>query len=46
MKKQPAVSKSSIEAKYRSLAIVTTELYWLRMLFKDIHVPLPIEPVL
>jgi hypothetical protein len=46
MKKQSVVSKSSIEAEYRSLAIATTELYWLRMLFKDIHVPLPIEPIL
>jgi hypothetical protein len=45
-KKQPVVSRSSTEAEYRSLAIATTELYWLRMLFKDLHVSLPLEPVL
>ena len=30
-KKQPTVSRSSTEAKYRSLAITTAELYWLRI---------------
>lgn len=46
VKKQPVVSKSSIEAEYHSLAIATIELYRLQMLFKDIHIPLPIEQVL
>jgi hypothetical protein len=43
-KKQPVVSRSSTKAEYRSLA--TTELYWLRMLFKDLHVSLQLEPIL
>lgn len=33
------VSHSSIEAEYRALAMVVVELYWLRMLLKDLHVP-------
>jgi hypothetical protein len=45
-KKQVVVSRSSTKAEYRSLAIATTELYWLCMLFKDIHVSLPLAPVL
>jgi hypothetical protein len=45
-KKQSVVSRSSTEAEYRSLAIATTELYWLRMLFKDIHISLFLAPVL
>jgi hypothetical protein len=32
-KKQPVISKSSTEAEYRCLALVTAEVYWLRMLF-------------
>jgi hypothetical protein len=45
-KKQPVVSRSSTEAEYRSLAIATVELYWLRMLFKDLSIPLPHAPIL
>jgi hypothetical protein len=45
-KKQPVVSRSSTEAEYRSLAIATTELYWLRMLFQEIQIPLPISPII
>lgn len=45
-KKQPIVSTSSIEAKYRSLAITTTKLYWLRMLLKDLGVYLYHPPIL
>jgi hypothetical protein len=45
-KKQAVVSCSSTEAEYRSLAITAAELYWLRMLFRDIQVPLPAAPVL
>lgn len=39
-KKQPVVSRSSTEAEYRSLAVTTAEIYWLRMLLKEIHFPL------
>jgi len=43
-KKQPVVSRSSTEAEYRSLAVTTAELYWLRMLFRELQVPLPAPP--
>ena len=43
-KKQPIVSRFSTEAEYRALAMLTTELYWLSMLFKELHVPLPTVP--
>jgi hypothetical protein len=45
-KKQPVVSRSSTEAEYRSLAIATTELYWLRMLFHEIKIPLSTAPII
>ena len=45
-KKQAVVSRSSTEAEYRSLAITTAELYWLRMLFQEIQIPLKVAPVL
>lgn len=45
-KKQPVVSRSSIEAEYRSLAITTAELYWLRMLLKDLGLYLYHPPIL
>jgi len=45
-KKQSIVSRSSTEAEYRSLAITTAELYWLRMLFKELCIPLPSVPVI
>jgi len=45
-KKQPVVSRSSTEAEYRSLALVTAELFWLRMLFCELHIPLPTTPVI
>jgi hypothetical protein len=35
----------SIEAKYRSLAITTAELFWLWMLFQEICIPLPVASV-
>ena len=44
-KKQPTVSRSSTEAEYRSLAITTAELYWLRMLLKDLGVYLYHPPI-
>jgi hypothetical protein len=45
-KKQAVVSRSSTEAKYRSLSINTTELFWIRMLLKEIQVYLAAPPVL
>ncbi|XP_059445487.1 uncharacterized mitochondrial protein AtMg00810-like [Corylus avellana] len=44
-KKQPVVSRSSTEAEYRSLAITTNELFWLRMLFQEIQISLSKAPV-
>jgi histone deacetylase 1/2 len=45
-KKQPVVARSSTEAEYRSMAITTAELYWIRMLFKDLHIPRTASPTL
>jgi hypothetical protein len=45
-KKQHTVSRSSIEAKYRALSLATVEMFWLRMLFKELQVFLPSPPML
>ncbi|KAF5459136.1 hypothetical protein F2P56_023116 [Juglans regia] len=45
-KKQPIVSKSSTEAEYRSIAIATVDLYWLRMLLKELAIQLPSTPTI
>ena len=45
-KKQTVVSRSSTEVEYRSLSLTTTELFWLRMLFKELRVVLLAPPVL
>jgi hypothetical protein len=45
-KKQAVVSRSSTEAEYRSLALTTAELFWLRMLFKELSIPLRTAPML
>jgi hypothetical protein len=45
-KKQAVVSRSSTEAEYRSMALSTAELFWLRMLFKELHIPLMSTPIL
>jgi hypothetical protein len=39
-KKQSVVARSSTEAEYRAMALATTDLFWLRMLFKDLGIPL------
>ena len=44
--KQSVVSRSSIEAEYRFMALDTAELYWLRMLMQELHVSLSSPPVL
>ena len=45
-KKQPVVSRSSTEAEYRSMAMATAEVYWLRMLLKELGMCLSRSPVL
>jgi hypothetical protein len=45
-KKQAVVSRSSTESEYRAMSITTAELFWLRMLFKELGVALPHAPVL
>jgi hypothetical protein len=45
-KKQNVVSRSSTEAEYRSLAVTTAELFWIRMLLKELCVFLPTPPIL
>ena len=45
-KKQPTVSRSSIESEYRALAIASAELCWIRTLLKDLGVFLSQTPVL
>ncbi|TYK06402.1 putative mitochondrial protein [Cucumis melo var. makuwa] len=45
-KKKSTVSRSCIEAEYRSLATTTADLYWIRQLLCDLHVPLKTSPTL
>jgi hypothetical protein len=45
-KKQPVVSRSSTKAEYRFMALTTTELFWIHMLFLELHVPLPVASML
>ncbi|RVW80479.1 Retrovirus-related Pol polyprotein from transposon RE1 [Vitis vinifera] len=45
-KKQSVVARSSTEAEYRELAITTAELYWIRMLLKELHISLPTTPTI
>ncbi|XP_028057635.1 uncharacterized protein LOC114261559 [Camellia sinensis] len=45
-KKQPTVSRFSIEAEYRSLAHTTAELTWLQMLLSKFHLPFSIALIL
>jgi hypothetical protein len=45
-KKQSVVAKSSTEAEYRSMALAVVELYWLRMLFQELRVPILKPPCL
>jgi hypothetical protein len=44
--KKHVVARSSTEVEYWSLVIVTIELYWLRKLFKDLHIPLASPPII
>ena len=45
-KKQPTVSRSSTEAKYRALANCTTDLSWVRMILKDLGIFLCSPPTI
>ncbi|KAJ4816146.1 hypothetical protein LUZ62_028712 [Rhynchospora pubera] len=45
-KKQPTVSRSSTEAEYRSLALTSAEILWLRYLLAELHVAMPDIPTL
>jgi hypothetical protein len=45
-KKKPTLLRSSTEAEYRALAMTVAELYWLRMLFKDLQLPLLSSPII
>ena len=45
-KKQHTVARSSTEAEYRAMANTAVELAWLRMLLRDLHVPLFYPPTI
>jgi hypothetical protein len=45
-KTQHIVSRSSTEAEYRALSLATIEMFWLRMLLKELHIFLPSPPLL
>ena len=45
-KKQPMISKSSTEAEYRCLTLVTAEVYWLHMLLCELKISLDSPPVI
>ncbi|CAH9127483.1 unnamed protein product [Cuscuta epithymum] len=39
-KKQPTVSRSSAEAEYRAMASAASEITWLQLLLRELHIPL------
>ena len=43
-KKQSTVSRSSVEAEYRSLAVATVDIAWIVQLLRDLHVTLSTTP--
>lgn len=43
--KQPTVSKSSTEAKYKTMS-VASEIKWISTTLKDIGIPIPVTPIL
>jgi hypothetical protein len=45
-KKQPTVSRSSTESKYRALAFASSELCWIRTLLKDLGIFISDTPIL
>jgi len=44
--KQLVVDKSNTNAKYYSMSIIFAKLYWLRMLFCELYIPLTTTPCL
>lgn len=40
------ISRSSTEAEYRSMALATVELYWIRMVLQELQITLPTAPTL
>ncbi|KAM2961779.1 hypothetical protein FF1_031321 [Malus domestica] len=45
-KKQPSVSRSSTEAEYKALAHTAADVAWIRLILKDLGVPLPFQPTI
>ncbi|KAA0052371.1 putative mitochondrial protein [Cucumis melo var. makuwa] len=45
-KKQSIISRSSTEAEYRCLALLATEMVWIRSLLNDLYIDLPFPPIL
>jgi hypothetical protein len=43
-KKQHTVSRSTTEGEYRALSLIAAELFWLRMLLKELHIVLTSFP--
>ncbi|CAL2244404.1 unnamed protein product [Prunus armeniaca] len=46
LKKQAAVSRSSTEAEYRSLANCAVDIAWIRQIMCDLHMTLPEAPII
>ncbi|KAF5458399.1 hypothetical protein F2P56_022429 [Juglans regia] len=44
--KQSVVARFSTEVEYRALAMVIAELYWVRMLLKNLHITIPTTPTI
>lgn len=45
-KKQHTISRSSIEAEYKSLANATTDVIWIQSLLQELRIPMVREPLL
>lgn len=45
-KKQSVVSRSSTEAEYRCLVVVSTEISWLQSMLHELHILLPSVPTI
>ena len=45
-KKQPVVSRSSTEAKYRALAQATSEVVWIQTLLGELNIKLAVAPII